>query len=190
MNIKDISFLILAGGKSSRMGTEKADLEYGGKTFLNGLIHKANEIGFEEIIISGYRGELYNISIINDELENRGPLGGMYSCFKATKNELCFVVSVDVPQIEKSLITLLLDFHQTHQNPITLLCQGSKIEPLIGVYPTYLYKDIYKIIKDGSAPVFKLLDKFGYSLYHTKSNNIIVSNINTPEDYKQLLLKK
>ncbi len=183
----DLSFLILAGGKSSRMGTNKADLHFHGQTFLATLIEKARAMGFTDILVSGYPHEILSITPIMDEIPGRGPLGGMYSCFKAAKNAYCFVICVDVPQIIGEIVNQLIDFHFKGQNQITLLSQNGKIEPLIGIYPTDSYKKIAPIIKDSSAKVFRLIDQYDYKVFHVDQSYPVMSNINTPADYQQIV---
>lgn len=189
MNPKDLSFLILAGGKSRRMGTNKAELDFHGQTFLETLIEKAREMGFTDIIISGYPHEISSITPIMDEFEGRGPLGGMYSCFKEAKHPFCLVITVDVPQLVDETILSLIDFHLKKGNQITLLSQNGKIEPLIGVYPTDSYKNILPIIKDGSAKVFRLIDQYDYQVFYMADEENIMANINTPEDYQRIIKK-
>ncbi len=190
MDINKMSFLVLAGGKSSRMETQKADLDFEGKTFLETLIGKARDLGFGEIIVSGYPCREADIIFVPDELEQRGPLGGMYSGFKAAKNELCFVVSVDAPHLENGTVAAMINFHKTHKKPITLLCQNSKIQPLIGIYPTRVYKEILELIEQKPAPVFRFLDRFEYALFEPDEPGNSLLNINTPEDYKRYIKQK
>ena len=189
MNYSELSFLILAGGKSLRMGTDKADLVYHGHTFLETLIEKARKMGFTDIIISGYPHEISGITPVADELEGRGPLGGMYSCFKKAKNKYCFIVCVDVPQLVDDTIFSLIDFHLKEKNEITLLSQNGKIEPLIGVFPTSSYEKILPIIRDHSAKVFRLIDQYDYKIFSVNDESKTMANINTPEDYQQILKK-
>ena len=53
----EFSMIVLAGGKSSRMGRDKSDLLLGMDTFLNVQIRKGTELGIRDILVSGYRGE-------------------------------------------------------------------------------------------------------------------------------------
>lgn len=188
MKYNELSFLILAGGKSSRMGANKADLDFHGQTFLETLIAKARGLGFTDIIISGYPHEIASIIPIVDDYKERGPLGGMYSSFKIAKNKYCFVVCVDIPQLVEKTIISLIEYHLKEGNEITLLSQNNKIEPLIGVYPTDSFKKIYPIIKDGSAKVFRLIDQYDYKIFHAIDENHVMANINTPEDYQRIVL--
>jgi len=189
MQYSDFSFLILAGGKSRRMGVNKADLKYHSQTFLETLIFKAQKMGFTDIIISGYPHEIEGITPVVDEFKDRGPLGGMYSCFKVAKHKYCFIVCVDVPQLVEETIFSLIDYHIKEKSELTLLSQNGMAEPLIGIYPTDSYDKIYAIIKDSSAKVFRLIDQYDYKLFSIDDETKIMDNINTPEDYQRIIKK-
>ncbi|MBK5243672.1 MAG: molybdenum cofactor guanylyltransferase [Eubacteriaceae bacterium] len=189
MKPDELSYIILAGGKSRRMGVNKAELDFFGRTFLETQITKARTMGFTDIIVSGYPFEVLSITPIMDEFKDRGPLGGMYSSFKVAKNKFCFVICVDVPQIVESTILSLINFQEHEKKDITLLCQNGKIEPLIGIYPTSSYKKIYPIIENGSAAVFRLIDEYDYSVFRVNDNGNVMANINTPEDYQNIYKK-
>lgn len=188
MKYSELSFIILAGGESRRMGVNKAELDFNGQTFLETLIAKAKRLGFTDIIISGYPHKTASITPVMDEFKNRGPLGGLYSSFKAAKHAYCFVLCVDAPQLVDQLIISLIDYHFEKKSELTLLRQNDRTEPLIGVYPTNSYKKIYPIIKNGSASVFRLVDHYDCQIFNIDDKDQII-NINTPEDYQQVLKK-
>ncbi|HEY5555957.1 molybdenum cofactor guanylyltransferase [Acetobacterium sp.] len=189
MKPNELSYIILAGGKSRRMGVNKADLDFYGRTFLETQITKARAMGFTDIIVSGYPFEILSITPVMDEFKERGPLGGLYSSFIAAKNKFCFVICVDVPQIVESTVLSLIDFHEKEGKEITLLSQNGKIEPLIGVYPASSYKKIYPIIKNGTAAVFRLIDEYDYTIFRVENDKSVMANINTPEDYQNIFEK-
>lgn len=187
MNLNAISFLILAGGKSRRMGVNKADLDFNGHTFLETLIIKARSMGFSDIIISGYPHEIMGITPIMDEFPDCGPLGGMYSSFKSAQNKFCFIITVDVPDLVEETIFALIDEHRKKGNAITLLSQNDKPEPLIGVYPTNCFEKIHPLITNGITKVFRLIDQYDYKIFKTPNENAPMENINTPDDYNRFL---
>ena len=81
-----IALVILAGGKSSRMGREKSDLILNGNTFLEIQIEKGKQLGIKKIYISGYKGVRCTEEIVMDRIKNRGPLGGLEACFRKASN--------------------------------------------------------------------------------------------------------
>lgn len=184
---KFFSLVILAGGKSSRMGIDKADLTYNSESFLEILIKKGMASSFSDIIVSGYPKDICSITPVVDEIKERGPLGGLYSSFKIAKSPYSLVLSVDVPKINIDALIPMAKDHIKSNKRATLLCKNGKVEPLIGIYDTNLYKDIYEIIKDKSAFVLKLFEDTGYNAFDFHGDEEILTNINTPEDYKNLL---
>ncbi len=183
---KGFSLVILAGGKSSRMGSDKADLKYDNKSFLEILIEKGRECGFSDIVISGYKNSICGITPVKDEIIERGPLGGMYSAFNAVKNPYCLVLSVDIPKINIKSLVPMAQSHIKGDKGATLLSKDGKIEPLIGIYNADLRKNIYEIIKDRSASVLKLFDEMGYNAFNFEGDSKMLQNINTKEDYESL----
>lgn len=105
--------LILSGGRSSRMKTDKAMLQIKGKTLLQHNYEKLQTLGLNEIFISGSRH-----NGIADQWPNRGPLGGIFSVL-AQKHIVCgssmLVLPVDMPHIEANSLQRLLAFSQQTQ---------------------------------------------------------------------------
>ncbi len=159
MNLNQVSLIILAGGKSIRMGTNKAHLYWDTMRFVDVLVKKGRDLGFGEIILSGYSETIEGCRTIPDLMSNRGPLGGLYSSFVGASYENALVIPVDCPGITTKTMVTLVELHLRQSNEITLLKHGRRLEPLIGVYKTDFYKKIYPVIVCGSAPVFRALDQ-------------------------------
>lgn len=193
--IQECSFLILAGGKSSRMGKNKAELSIGDETFLEHMIKKGLSMGFPEILVSGGKEQpaekklLEKVKIVPDVLKDRGPLGGLYASFLEAENPACFAVSVDVPLISPKTIQSLVKAHKRNRGEATLLCHGEEIEPLIGVYNTRNTEALYELIREKPASVFSYLRKTGYHTVELTEPLDSISNINTPEEYARLKLR-
>ena len=192
---KDLySLLVLAGGKSSRMGRDKAKLLLGEKSFLECILDKAEMLGIGETYLSGHGWDGKGIRTVPDRYRERGPLGGMHACFSVMDTPYALVLPVDVPQISLSVLQILLDAHgrllnknrQGYVHPL-LLSHGDWTEPLIGIYPTALSAKIAELIEKESAPVFRLLDETGYDICQVSVREWELENINTRKDYEMLL---
>lgn len=196
MNIernKRYSLLLLAGGKSSRMGQNKAELLYEGKTFTENLISKARTLGIEQVYVSGFQGEREDVQVVWDIYPNRGPLGGIHACMKQIKTPFCLVLPVDVPQIPVEVLEKLLQFHEisakqekNKQLPV-LLEHGERRENLIGIYPVEAADFIEDLIREHSASVYRMLSAWGFLCCKMEIPEWQVDNINTPEAYHNLL---
>ena len=182
MNITAVSAIILAGGQSSRMGTDKAFLQIHGQTFLNIQKQKLQVLGMTDILISGSKANM-----IPDIFPGHGPLGGIYSCLLKAKNPDCLVISVDNPLVPKEFLTLLLESHNSAAAPITILQHGTRMEPLIGVYSKEILPQLKHTILINQNRVMRFLQTSGYQCVICKDESIAFTNCNTKKDYQRMI---
>jgi len=100
--ITNIAGIILAGGKSSRMGRDKAKIEFKGKILLDHMYSLLKDSGIQKIYIS--RGEE-----IKDIIPNCGPLGGIYSVLQKIEDQEVIILPVDMPLLSMELLQKLID---------------------------------------------------------------------------------
>ena len=182
-DLSQVSLIILAGGKSLRMGMNKAHLSWHDVRFIDVLVEKGRSLGFGEILLSGLTERIPGCRNIPDALKGRGPLGGIYSSLEEASFHHAFVVPVDCPGISNGTIRGLAEMHLSRENEITLLKHGERLEPLIGMYETEFRHKILPVIEFGGAPVFRALDRGHISTYHMKENEAGILNLNTREAY-------
>ena len=182
------SLLLLAGGKSARMGTSKAELLYEGKTFLQHMLDKAHAAGIEKCYISGYASQREDVKTVWDIYPNRGPLSGLHASLKAMDTPYCLVLPVDAPKLPVEILEGLLQRHEENAgNKVLIWEHGVRQEPLIAVYPTGMADAIGELIRDHAAPVFRAIDTWGFDSFRMEMPEEQIININTPELYKKLL---
>lgn len=182
------SLLLLAGGKSARMGTSKAELLYEGKTFLDHMLEKARSLGLEKFYISGYSSTRDDVTTVLDHYRNRGPLSGLHACMNVMDTPYCLVLPVDAPKLPVEILEGLLQRHEQRSSEKVLIWEhGVRQEPLIAVYPTAMADTIEGMIRDHAAPVFRAIDEWGFEGFRMEMQSEQIININTPELYKKLL---
>ena len=182
------SLLLLAGGKSARMGTNKAELLYEGKTFLQHMLDKAHAVGIEKCYISGYAIQHQDVQSVWDVYTNRGPLSGLHASLKAMDTPYCLVLPVDAPKLPTEILEGLLKRHEQQDNEKVLIWEhGVRQEPLIAVYPTGMADFIETLIREHAAPVFRAIDSWGFDSFRMEMPEEQIININTPELYQKLL---
>ncbi len=181
-----VSAILLAGGLSSRMGTDKALLSFQGMTLLDWQIKKLKELGIEDIMLSGRNVDTEKARCVLDEFPRCGPLGGIYACLKKSQCPSCLVISVDVPLVPKQVLCDLIEAHQSSQAKITILTHGSKWEPLIGVYDSALWRDAEPILHNNNTAVRQLLQAVGFQTFSFSGDDSLFCNCNTPQDYERL----
>jgi molybdopterin-guanine dinucleotide biosynthesis protein A len=151
-----ISGFILAGGKSSRMGTDKALLSVQGQPLLQRMKNIIQPF-CDLVFISGNNPEYskFGDPLIQDVFSGCGPISGVYSSLNFSTTEWNLFVSVDAPFINEELIRLLIE------NAVGCDCviprHESGVEPLIAMYNRSCMPTIEKIIKTGNFKLQNLI---------------------------------
>lgn len=189
VDCKKVSAIVLSGGKSSRMGTDKCDLIYNNESLINLQIDKLNEIGIEDIIAAGYRGKNCKTKIVRDDIM-KGPLSGIYVGLNNIKNDRALVISVDVPLVKKETIKRVIDYSFEKDLDIAMVMHHGNREPLIGVYKKELTKKIEAILRSESYSVMKLVDMCKFEFVDVEDDDEDFLNVNYKDDYDKLLKVK
>ncbi len=187
------TLVILAGGKSSRMGTDKTFLEYNGRTFLQILLDEANK-HFGRVIIAGGNKEhalkIYEYikasgmrasikpEILEDKYDSIGPMGGIMSVFEQTKLREFAVTAVDCPNASMEVLAHLLDRMQAaddkydEMHPVSP--KGHELPKLRLVEPDESLEDILqaekKLAEEKEPPVAAMLSLDGDLSGHENSD--------------------
>ena len=181
--------IILAGGKSIRMGEDKALLKIGNSTFIESIYNTLKPICSELIISTNNpQVKIKGIESIPDEIENIGPMGGIYTCLKYSKSKKNIIISVDTPFINTELLQYLLE--RSKETKVTICKHYEKLHPLIGIYSVEFLKILEKDISEENYKTILAVKKSNHSIinitrdlpfYHPG----LFLNINNPEDLKR-----
>ena len=132
----NFSAVILAGGKSLRMGRDKAFLEMGGQTLLARQIQLVREIGACEIFISGRADADYSASgcrVLQDKFPDAGPLAGIERALDAASSPMLLALAVDLPGMSADWLRGLAA-RCSENSGVVPRVQGN-LEPLAAFYP-------------------------------------------------------
>ena len=179
------SAVILSGGKSSRMGSCKAELPWGEKTLVEHQADKIMSLGIGDIMVSGYSKPVAGTRYVPDIYPAKGPLGGIHACLCTAKRSACFVISVDAPLFSPDEMKLLINAHLAGDSPITVAEHCGTLEPLIGVYDSSLSDAAESVLQSANTSVKHLLDQIGFAVCEFPDANS-VRNCNTPDEYNKL----
>ncbi|MDO9255041.1 MAG: molybdenum cofactor guanylyltransferase [Bacteroidales bacterium] len=153
----EVTGIILAGGKSSRMGTDKGLQELCGKPLISYSIQVLSEL-CNTIIISTSSDayQLFGYKTVADEIPGIGPMGGIYSALKQSKTEKNLVLSCDLPFVSKELMSYILKNSEGYQ--VAVPWEGDQhYEPLCGFYHLSILDQMNVFIKNNN---YKLPDVF------------------------------
>ena len=145
---------LLAGGKSSRMGGDKALLEWRGQPLWRFQVGKLIELNPDRLLLSCREEQrLKNVfaEFVFDPPDNPGPLGAIARCLEVAQLPL-LVLAVDMPQMTAEFLRSLLD--ECADCSRGLVCQSAEsFEPLCAVYPVQAQELLRAMLRDG---VFKM----------------------------------
>src|SRR5262245_40758102 len=96
--------IVLCGGRSTRMGTDKGSLDFGGETMLERVTRALGSI-VDEVIVVGRRDQ--GVVTVHDAVEDQGPLAGITAGLSASKSDLNIVVACDMPLINPQVLERL-----------------------------------------------------------------------------------
>ncbi len=193
MDKNNIEVVVLAGGQSKRMQSDKAMLKYKNKTFLTTIIDELSKKYY--VNISHNKNKNYSNYINNkilDLYEDIGPIGGIYSSILSCEKDNIFVVACDTINIKCELISFLSSYINEYTDIIIPVDREGKIFPTAGIYNRNIQRIIKHQIENQDYRLMNLLDKaktkYVY-LEHTVFDDDILCNINTKEQYYNFLEK-
>ncbi|HFQ60879.1 MAG TPA: molybdenum cofactor guanylyltransferase MobA [Epsilonproteobacteria bacterium] len=188
----DIPAVIFAGGKSSRMGKDKALLPFRGyKTLSEYQYTKLSKL-FTDVYLSSKENKFnFHSQTITDIDETSSPLVALVSCFDVLEAETVFVLSVDAPLVDKEVIKRLhaQSILPENKNKDAIVAQSPKgVQPLCGFYrrtilplaQTYLAKENHKLTA---------LLREANTHYVPFEEELPFTNLNTMPQYQDLLFR-
>lgn len=143
MLFNNFSGYVLAGGKSSRMKSDKAFLKMGGETFLGRAVRNLETICESRVKIVLNRTQSHfterlpaNISYVFDALENRGALGGVHAALKDCETKYTMILAVDLPLVSGEAIEKLAEIMLSSNRFIAVVPRQTddRLQPLCAVY--------------------------------------------------------
>lgn len=187
--------IILSGGKSSRMGENKAFVDIGGERLLDRTIDLFMGL-FDEIILVTNEPLAYldlDLTIVTDIIPGKGALGGIYSGLFFARSERAFVAPCDMPFLNRSFIEWMLS--KAHDCDVLVPAPADGLQPLHAVYSRRCLPAIKKLIDDDRLQV-RLLYKRCRTVEITEDvlktfdpRGLMFQNVNSPEDLDRAMRK-
>lgn len=183
----NITGIILAGGKSSRMGSDKGFLKFDGKPFTQYAIDALKPFVNSILIVSDNPDyDVFNLKRIPDFIKNAGPLAGLYSGLNASKTQYNIVLSCDIPLINHNIIKILLNHINTKTDVVQLQSKNKKM-PLIAAYKTSCKQKCLELLNQNERRLQIAVEQLkSKTVVLDKTLDNFTKNINTPSEFKHI----
>lgn len=191
--------IILAGGRSQRMGTDKALLPLPGnapETFLARMASTLAPLCAEVLIVARDPAQFADVAfpgtrMVFDQKSGGGPLMGLYSGLSAMQSTTALVVAVDMPFIQPALLTFLLDCYR--QDTLVVPVVDGVPQVLLALYPHSILPLIESLLQQGKRAPRALLELAPvHYIEEARLRRVDPQlrsfvGINTPQDLKEMM---
>ncbi len=185
INFSNITCLIIAGGKSSRMNQDKRLIELNGVSLLENILIKATKENFAAVFLCveknlPFINELakkYNAIISVDEIQNAGPMSGLSEALKKISTQWALAISSDMPFFEFGVMAPLLNY--LDDNKVVM----PNHQPLAAFYHKSMAVNFSKALAGGQRKLRMIIEKVPHKTIEMTSN-IEFFNVNTKADLR------
>lgn len=186
--------IILAGGKSSRMGFDKQFLKLDQRRLMDSMIHKLSK-EFEEIIIVTNKPDQYlglSHKITEDIIENMGPLAGIHAGLSISSSQYALVVACDMPNLNMEYIKYMKDQIGNHGCTTRY---GSSLEPFISFYSKDIIGNIEEYLSSNRRSMHSFIGTIEFNYIEENiarqfsPNWDMFLNLNTRDDLNEFVGK-
>jgi molybdopterin-guanine dinucleotide biosynthesis protein A len=184
--------IILAGGESRRMGTDKALLDINGRPMIEHVLAVFADLFEKTIIVTNTpdRYRMFGVELTSDVLDIRGPLTGIYSGLLRSCDEYNFVAACDMPFLNPRLIAYLGELAAGHDAVVPMFGCGF-LEPLHAIYRRGILAVIETQVRKQDRGIRGMFDYI--QVRYVPEDEIVrfdpqmqsFRNLNTPREYKE-----
>jgi molybdopterin-guanine dinucleotide biosynthesis protein A len=188
----DRAAYVLAGGQSTRMGADKAFVEFEGRTLLAHALALAKSVSSDVRIVGGREKFAALGEIVEDEFPRHGPLAGIHAALRASRSELNLMLAVDMPFVEVPFLEYLFQEADRHGSAIVTIPRAANAwQTLCAVYRKPFADLAEQALQEGKNkidPLFReitirILDEPELTSHQFSPN--MFRNLNTPEELEK-----
>jgi len=186
-----VTAFVLAGGKSSRMGSDKAFLQLGDETFLCRALKMAGAVADQVRIVGDAKKFASFGRVVEDVYCERGPLGGIHAALSSSATERNLMLAVDLPFVGPEFLRYLLSRARESNATVTVPVAGGGLQPLCAVYRRKFADVAERSLRDGKNKIDLLFAKVETcvleedELVRAGFSVEMFRNVNTPEELER-----
>lgn len=187
--VPELKALILAGGKSQRMGHDKGRINYHGKE-QRIFMYELMEDLVEEVYLSirdEQENEIEDLQTISDKFMGLGPFGAIVSAFQEDPNAAWIIAPCDLPLLEEDQLEILINNRNPFKFGTAFLNNETGFpEPLISIWEPKMYQHMLAFLAQGYSCPRKVLINSDVKLVEIEDQTFM-TNVNTPEEFKEIV---
>jgi phospholipid/cholesterol/gamma-HCH transport system ATP-binding protein len=190
--VENVTAFVLAGGRSSRMGSDKALLSLGEQTLLERSLKTASAAA-STVRISGSKERYAKFGdVIEDIYEDSGPLGGIHAALSASGTDLNLMLSVDLPHMTPEFLKWLFERAGETQDLIVVPDGAGSPQPLCAIYRLGALEAVTRALQAGEFKIGRLFSQVPtrvlteQEIVSSGFSVTIFHNVNTPDEFKAL----
>lgn len=194
-DISPISAVVLAGGRGTRLGGDKATIKLGGETLLHRAVRLASQLSNDVIVVARADQQLAvtlgvdGARILSDTEPYVGVLAGMGTGLAAARHDWCLVVACDMPFVSLEMLEHMLSLRQGYDAVVPRLEVG--LEPLLSLYHKRCLPALWRALRAGDHRVVSFFGSL--RIRYVEAGEIqrfdqtgrSFHNINSPEQLSQ-----
>ncbi len=204
------SVIVLCGGLSTRMGQDKGSMNYHGKPMIVHVLESLKQVADEVMLVlrnevqyNRYKNllskhailESSNFKILMDTVNDKGPLGGIYTGISAINSDKALIVPCDSPFISKELVTQIFKISKNYPDYESLvpIWPDGNMEPLHSIYPANSKEIIDDLLMKDQKNVKALIKRLKVKYIEIEEFNLPKKsflNLNSPQDISKVDLGK
>ncbi len=184
--------IVLAGGKSSRFGEDKALALVGGIPMIQRVVNLLKELELDPCVITNASRDysFLKCRIERDLIPEKGPMGGLYTACCLFENSSLVVLTCDMPALTSAAIKHLIECHKNESNVTLYSCNKFSEQPFPGIYEPGLRDTILKSIEMKQLSMQEFLSNIVAIKILLLSFDNLFLNINEQKDMKNIFRKE
>lgn len=189
LNIPRLNGLVLAGGKSQRMGEDKGLINYHGKPqreYLYELLNVFTENTFMSCRPDQVREFDKGYKTLPDSISGLGPFGAIVSAFREYPNHAWLVIACDIPLLNQHSLMQLIEARNPSKMATAFFNEETKFpDPLVSIWEPKAYPELLHFLSLGYSCPRKVLINTPTEILHPHDKNALL-NANSPEEYEKV----
>jgi molybdopterin-guanine dinucleotide biosynthesis protein A len=186
---RDLTAFVLAGGKSTRMGTDKAFVDYEGRTLLAWALDLTRSVASDVRIVGSKEKFAVFAPVLEDVFRDCGPLGGIHAALRASPTELNLVLAVDTPFVSQAFLRYLITQARGAPDAAVVVPRaGGSRQPLCAIYRREFVDVAESALRAGRNRIDRLFEQVRTRVIEQEElesagfSSTIFRNLNTPEE--------